>query len=1107
MRNIRFIAIALSMAVTSLPGCTGQHHTPACPTSEEQTRPFDAAEDARSFASPAKINCPETWFHFIDGNVTEDGITKDLEAIAGAGISGIQLFHGGQFGGDWPGIKDHITCLSPNWEDAIVHTAKEAKRLGLRFSMQNCPGWAMSGGPWIEPENAMRMIVAKRTDTEGGRHISMALPCSADDATDEEKRWKDYRDIAVLAFPTPEGDTGTPAVPAKITSDISSDLWPEMLGGHHCDTPIVLPPAEEGKPHTIKISYDTPKTLRSIVFSSVQGFSHGWCYEPGIHVTLEAVTKEGTKRVLDAGMPMSAWQDYEPITFALDESTASEYLLSISNLHEMELYELTFLSAARKNSWESEAAHTLRSIPFESENPVQSESAFIRSADILDLSAGLSPDGTLEWDAPEGRWTILRVGHVNNGRKNGPAPLEATGWECDKLSEEGADIHFAAYIGRLNSSALKGSLDAMLMDSWECYTQTWTKKMEEEFESYNGYALRQWIPALLGYVIDSHETSFRFLSDWRDCINYLFSHKFYGRMAEHAKSAGLDITYETAAGDVFPGDILEYFKFTDVPMCEFWNDSRPDHYVGSINFKPIKVTASAAHVYGKTRVSAESFTSFELTWDEHFSRLKDVANQNYSKGVTHSVFHTYTHNPCADTLFPGTSFGSGIGTPFLRGQTWWKYMPEFSTYLARLSYMLERGLPKADVLWYLGDGTMHKPNENYPFPAGYRYDYCNRDVLLNRLTVKDGHIFTPEGIEYSVLWLQDNHHLLPATAAKLRELVEAGMTLIGDAPENIGTLVTGPDVRGAAGHTPDTFAEDIRTLWGASAGKGIKNVGAGRVLSGMSIGEALQVLEIPRDLTPAETPCTETAAGWLHRSAEGADWYFITSPLNEPFHGTLDFRCTGHVTLWDPVTGTVTPIPSIQRNGRSLITLDLPYAGSCFVVFDHCAEAENIAAGEKNTLMSQLDDGWNISFPVGWGAPETLDLTEIAPWNELPTGDEGQAFSGTATYTRTLTVDAISQGERYSLDLGSVEEIAVVYVNGVKVRTLWCPPYSADITEYLREGDNNLKIEVTDTWFNRLVYDASLPEAERKTWVISGPSAAEPLRPSGLIGPVSLIKK
>ena len=303
---------------------------------------------------------------------------------------------------------------------------------------------------------------------------------------------------------------------------------------------------------------------------------------------------------------------------------------------------------------------------------------------------------SLRWTVPEGKWTILRIGHINTGRRNGPAPAEATGWEINKFDPELVDYQYDSYVGRLQRGPLKGLLDNMLMDSWECYSQTWTRGMPEAFFKQAGYELKMWIPALFGYVIDDLEQTSEFLNDFRRTQNRLFVDNFYGRMAQNAHSNGMTIQYETAAGDIFPGCPMEYYKWADVPMAEFWQPM--SNWLYNRNYKPIRPTSSAARMYGKPRVSAEAFTSFDLTWDEHLSMLREVANQNILDGVTHMVFHTYTHNPNPDRYQPGTSFGGGIGTPFLRKQTWWPYMRRFTTYLARNTFLLERGKPVSDVL-------------------------------------------------------------------------------------------------------------------------------------------------------------------------------------------------------------------------------------------------------------------------------------------------------------------------------------------------------------------------------------------------------------------------
>ena len=1084
MKNTSSSLATISVAVLSLLASC-QSPAPkddtlrAFPSMQEMQRPF-GNQDYEAFVKPNRVHYPETWFHYIGGNVSHEGITADLEAIASAGISGVQLFHG-QFGGQWPATTDNIQCLSENWDAAVRHTAEESKRLGLRFSMQNCPGWAMSGGPWIKPENAMRTIVYSRTDITG-KDIKTSLPVPQPN----KEEWRDYRDITVLAFPTPEGDTGKPLEWTQVKGD-GNFPWREIMGKKK--TYVGFPPAKDGEPHWVEVKFKQPSTIRAVELPGVQSLNHSMSFEPNLHVKAYALLADGTqKSIIDADLPPSSWQDNHPITFACPEvADAVGCRVELNNKYGISMNAIKFWSAARKNSWESEAAWNLRAYERTADDIVQNPAAYLAQDKIMDISQYMTADGQLAWTAPtEEAWTILRIGHVNEGRKNGPAPEAGTGWECDKLSTEGPEAHFAGYIGRLTNGTLQGGmLNGMLLDSWECYSQTWTLKMEDEFNERMGYELRTWLPSIFGYVIDNPETTSRFLHDWRSVVGDLFANKFYRRMAELGHEQGLTVVYETAGGDVFPADFMEYFKYADFPMCEFWHPYTTG-YVGSLNFKPIKPTASAARMYGKPRVAAESFTSFDLHWNEHFEFLKDYADYHFIEGVTHNVFHTYTHNPQIGFLPPGTSMGSKIGTPFLRGQTWWPYMKEFTTYLARCSYLLERGQSVSDVLWYIGDEISHKPDQEYPFPAGYKYDYCNPDVLLNRLSVKDGLVVTPEGLSYKFIWIPENKRMLPETLEKLHALLEQGATVVANAPQRICTLAGGDE-------TQARFDKNVEAIWGKAADGAITTIGKGRLLAGVTIEKAIELLDLKQDV--------QGDVRWLHRHVKGADWYFITPEKQQAFKGKVSFRAQGAAELWDPITGEITPL-NVERQGEyASIELDMPKAGSCFVVFNHNKKQEKVEKVELANTQS-IDNKWTVQFPEGWGAPAELEVETLAPWCELPMSKEGQAFSGSATYTTTFNWS--NKSKEVVLDLGKVSMIAEVFVNDQKVRTLWCTPYAADITSYLKQGENKLQVKVTSTWFNRLAFDASLPEAERKTWTIEGPKADAKLKEYGLLGPVNL---
>lgn len=991
---------------------------------------LDAAfgpQDEKNFAAPPKDFWPHTWFHFIGDNVSREGMEADLEAIAGAGIAGIQWFHGA-FGGRWPGVDQPIIPLSEDWDRMVAFLGEKAHSLDLRLTIQTCPGWAMAGGPWVKPEDAMRDLVWSRTDVMGGTS-DIVLP----KGQPSQEEWRDYHDICVLAFPIPEGDTGT----ALQLKDVRGDAaWTALLKGEKSVS------EQAPSSHSVRFRADAP--LRSLEMPAVQELNHAFSYTPGVSIEIIAFCKDGIQReVARTELPMSNWQDKEPFVLALNEvPDALEYRLTLTNEHPMTLSYLRFYSASRQNDWRSAAGRTLRGRENGQEKAVRVSESYVEPGKVLDLTACMTPDGHLEWTAPEGKWTLLRYGHVNIGYKNSPAPENATGWECNKLDPKGARVQFKEYVGRLAGGPLRGKADGMLMDSWECCNQNWTAEMETEFGARAGYALRQWLPALSGYVLGSPSATARFLGDWRRVKTDLYNEYFFGEMTRLAHEKGLDVQYETAGGDVVSMDFMEYYKWADVPMAEFWHPLS-EGFVGDLNFKPIKPTVSAAHLYGKRRVEAESFTSFDLSWDEHWEMLKEVANLNMTEGVTHNVFHTYTHNPQVGFLPPGTSFGNKIGTPFLRGQTWWPYMPYFTQYLARTSYLLERGLPVVDVLWYTGDEVgYHRPDQKQPFPKGYKYDYCNPDVLFHRLQVKDGKLTTPEGISYGLLWVPEPERMGEKTVEKLQEFIAAGVKV----------------------HMGPTLTAGMLRSYG---------------------------------LEPSLV-CDEDVL-WTRRQADGACWYYVAAPSGKDFHGTVKLKARGKAEIWDAVNGSVFGLESTPEGDYQRVRLDLERAGNCFVVFR--PESAKAPAHEPAVTRSKELNAWTLSFPEGWGAPvKPLKISALKPWKDLPLGEEGKAFSGTAVYETSFTLPKAGE---FVLDLGRVDMIADVSLNGAPAGVLWARPYR--LTLKGKAGRNTLRIAVTGTWFNRLAYDASRPEVERKTWTIAGPKADSPLRESGLMGPVRIL--
>ena len=468
-----------------------------------------------------------------------------------------------------------------------------------------------------------------------------------------------------------------------------------------------------------------------------------------------------------------------------------------------------------------------------------------------------------------------------------------------------------------------------------------------------------------------------------------------------------------------------------------------------------------------------------------------------ARGVSHMVFHTYTHNPRTDWLPPGTSFGAKIGTPFLRGQTWWKFMPDFTAYFARCQTMLEAGKPANDVLWYLGDEWDHKPHEEAPFPAGYKFDYCNPDALLTRISVNDkGEWTTPDGVTYRILWVPESKRMMPETMEKILDGVKKGATAAFAAlPECISTLRGGSAMQARFDKARDAMLALGRGTRPACPRSCGTHDPTGSIYVGRSLESVLAAEEIAKDLV---------AEGlvWNHRRSDDADWYFVSpARQNEGFTGTVGFRCVGDVKIWHPETGLSEKgqVASVT-DGHTWVSLALAPHESRFVVFKRGVKLNPCAVVSATNDVMTLAGPWKVSFPEGWGMPGEMKIDELKPWKELGTTPEAKAFSGTADYTIDFTLDKVDADTVVLLDLGRMESLAKVEVNGKDVGNVWSQPYRIPLTGAVKAGKNSLKVSVTDTWYNRLVFDAGQPEKKRRTWTIEGPKKGSALRDSGQIG-------
>ncbi len=501
---------------------------------------------------------------------------------------------------------------------------------------------------------------------------------------------------------------------------------------------------------------------------------------------------------------------------------------------------------------------------------------------IVDLTAQLKPDGRLNWNIPAGPWTILRFGHTSTGAQCAPAPASGRGLECDKLSTEGIEAQFAGMMAKLIADvgpAAGKSLVATHVDSWENGAQNWTARMREEFCRRRGYDPLLFLPALTGRVVDSLSVSERFLWDWRQTISDLLVENYAGHLEKLAQQHGLRLTIEAYGG---PCDDMTYAGRADEPMAEFW--------VGGGAFETCKEMSSAAHTYGKRIIGAESFTADDSErWQEHPATIKALGDRALCAGINRFVFHRYALQPWLN-FRPGMSMGPW-GLHYERTQTWWELTPGWHEYLARCQSLLRQGLFVADICYLQPEAA---PQGFLSHPCqGYDFDNCTAEAVLTRMSVKDGRIFLPDGMSYRLLVLPPVTAMTPPLLRKIKELAEAGATVIGPRPTQSPSLTDFP-------HCDEEVQRLGEELWG-------KN----KVLANQPPEKLLAVLGVPPDVrAPAHIR-------WIHRRSGDTEIYFIARSLPGCEPTTCTFRVSGRVPeLWWPDTGRIETAPVYREQEK-----------------------------------------------------------------------------------------------------------------------------------------------------------------------------------------------
>ncbi|WP_347304575.1 glycosyl hydrolase (plasmid) [Croceibacterium sp. TMG7-5b_MA50] len=910
-----------------------------------------AAQDAAEFRDPPADVRPNTLYFWMNGNVTQEGIDADLEAIAKAGLGGVLVFDGSS---DIP--KGPVDYLSPKWLDLMTHMMAKADALGLKVGMQNAPGWSSSGGPWIAPAQAMQQIVWTETTIDGGRPVSVALP-------QPYTKLDFYRDAAVLAYP------------ASIADD---DHYRRGIAGMRAGAAVdaatltdrnLFTSVEAGPGNPLTITMAQPFAAQSVTLYAEKE-------EPGFAATIEA-SDDGREWRQVAKVNVAVERGIEaPGTANFAAATARHFRITPSRT--VKLAEALLHATPRLPDWDVKGEHTFRMGDMGSAGGDAMATNAIDPARVVDLTGMVDAAGTLTWDAPAGRWTVLRLGHTPTGKLNVAASDSGRGLEVDKLDRAAVDHQYDSSVARVLDAAgpLAGRAFSMLeIDSYEAGLQNWTAGLPAGFAGRNGYSMLPYIPALTGRVVGDRDTSDRFLFDFRRTLADLMLANYYERYEERANAAGLRFLVEGYGPGPF--DELQVSGRADVPMTEFWSRTP------WTDNRTVKMVSSAAHVYGRPVIAAEAFTGEAQTsrWLDYPYAMKALGDQMFAHGFNEVFFHRYAHQPNVNVT--GGMVMGPWGINLDRTNTWFAQSRPWMEYLARSQYLLRQGTYAADVLYFVGEDSPNQAEYVRPdvspdtnpligrvfdpaMPPGYSYDMVNAEVLLTRASVEDGAIVLPNGARYRLLVLPDDlSGMTPVLAARLHDMVRQGMVLLGPKPARALGMVDPAEQR--------AFAEAVDKLWGGKTG-------SGRVFTGTGIADTLAAIGVAPDAQCA-TATPDGQVTWLHRTTPAGEMYFVANRQRRAEQVTCTFRTAGRApSLWNAEDGSVTPLALFaQQDGMTKVAFDLSPAGAGFVLFDRPV-AEGVRWVERDgDRIADLDRAPAATVPApsgsftlsGWAKPDT----------------------------------------------------------------------------------------------------------------------------------------
>lgn len=1042
-------------------------------------------EMKRVFVAPRNEVQTTCYWYWISGNVSKEGVMNDLKAMKKAGINRAFIGFQGLLPEEAP--RGPVYIQSDEWYD-IVHTAlKTATEEGIEIGIFNGPGWSQAGGPWVKPEQSMRYLASQRVSVIGGEECVVNFDRPADF----------LETVKVLAYKRKSANSEVSAKTDQIVAKGVKNI--DFLFDH--DTTTMAEVIKGKSSITIKPRKKNfrLRSLRTEIGSPILADISIKAKKDGKMEEVAHFTADRTNMMIEIGYYVLA-----PLAISIPEVESEEYRIDIENRTDCKIKELVFSEAPIVESFADKILGKMHQTPqplwtdYKWTTRVHySPDVVVGEDDVVDLTPYLKED-CLIWNCPEGDWEVVRTYMAPTKINNGPSlDGDGRGLEVDRWNSQNLKHHYESFIREIMRRVPaqdRKTWKVIVCDSYEKATQNYGDDFVEYFQKHFGYNPVPYLLTYDGVVVESAEKSDRFLWDLRRMIADRLAYDHIGGMRKLAHEDGMKLWLESYGHWGFPGEFLQYGGQADEVAGEFWSE-------GTLGDIENRAASSAGHIYGKKRISAESFTCGGAEFSRSPRHMKQRGDKFFTEGINSSLLHLVV-SQMDETTLPGLN--CPFGNEFNRKNTWYSHLDLFTDYLKRCNYLLQQGEYVADVAYFIGeDVPVMYGLEEPKLPCGYQFDFINAEVMINSLTADADHTLKlPCGLRYKLLVLPPNNTMRPAVLSRIKTLIEDGGIVLAQAkPDKSPSLQNYP----YADQEVKALADE---LWGSEInGRFERKIGKGVLYSGYSIEEIFAKHDVCPDFHAVDTE----ALRYAHTAMKDLDIYFVANQEERIVDFLAEFRTIGRVPeLWSPIDGHVRELKSYAMKGNvTQIPMRLLPQESVFVVFAKTNKEEELPLSlELNYPTRQdvmiLKDDWNITLRSMVNDGKILEHTYLQDLSQSD-DDYVKYFSGTATYTNTFELGENIDYKRLVLNLGTVYEMAKVKINGKEIGGVWTAPYILDVTEAVKPGENQIEVIVVNNWINRLVGDSRLDDSERNTscsYRSHNPST--PLQPSGLLGPVKL---